>query len=132
MKYYLASSFADKEFAQQFVRLLDAKHPHRYENVARWVFDAADEEGLVGDELPPNAKKFALKDLEDVARSQALVLLIGDKDSPGKNFEAGFAMGRSIPIYPVGDRKPRTIFRELLQPQVSVHEFLARPFGGDF
>ena len=136
MKYYVAETFANKLAARQFVRDMNREWDFDHGCTARWVFAEDDEEGLVGDVLPAGAKRFAETDLEDLRRSDALVLLVSDRDSPGKTYEAGFFHGlhvgsgcETVPIYPVGgDRLTRSIFRTMWHPQVTVGEFLANPF----
>ena len=128
MNYYLAASFADKKFAQLFAKRLAEKG---YACYARWVFAEDDEEGLVGDALPPGAERFARQDLSDIDECEAFVLLTGDADSPGKTFEAGYALARGKRIFPVGTRAPRSIFRTLFEPMQSVEYFLQYPFDGE-
>lgn len=49
---------------------------------------------------------IAFEDVEDVCRSDVLVLVAGaDKYSGGKFVEAGIAMGRGIPVIVVGRRE---------------------------
>ena len=128
MRVYIAATFADKPFARQFA---DKLAKRGYACCSRWVFAEDDEEGLVGDALPPGSERFADEDIEDVRACDALVLLTGDSDSPGKSGEAFGAMLIGKPVFPVGDRQPRTIFRTKYRPLVSVAEFLAEPFGGE-
>ena len=68
------------------------------------------------------------RDLEDIKRADALVLLTGERDSPGKMTEVGYALGTSKPIYPVGTRRTGSIFAAFFAPQVTVEQFLTSPF----
>ena len=123
--FYLAATFEDRAYARLFQAALENQG---FIATSRWV-DADDEqEGIVDGKLPAEALRFARTDKEDIERADALVYLSGERDSPGKSYEAGYAERGGIPVYPVGRRTPATVFYSDWRPLVSPEEFLANPF----
>ena len=125
MKVYIAATYEDKPQARRFAAdLISMGH----EVTSEWITNELDNEGIVDGQIPANSGYFAETDKRDIARSDVMVYLTGERDSPGKSFEAGYAHATGLLIYPVGDREPATIFRTLWFPTVTVDEFLLNPF----
>ena len=130
IKYYLAATFADKMVARSFVKRMKAKWGDKYECTARWVFAEDDEEGIKDGILPADSARFASNDLFDINQSQAFVMLFGDRSSPGKIYEAGYAMRAGLPIHVIGMRRPDSVFEALWRQRYKdMSEFIANPFS---
>lgn len=109
MKVYVAAMYGKRDYARDHVArvLQDAGH----EVTARWLWE---------DEPPGSEQASAVKDLADVARADAIVLLtnpIGTKYSGGgRHVEFGYALALGKHCFTVGEHE--TIFQHL--PQVMV------------
>ena len=129
MNYYLAATFADKLRAREYANDLYWEWDGDHLCIATWVFNDVDNEGMPADgSMPLNVMDYVNTDLEDVRRSDAVVLMVGERSSPGKVFEAAYAVSLGIPVYPVGARPADSIFNALYEPQVSEGHFMCAPF----
>lgn len=109
MKVYIAAMYGKRDYARDVIAraLTEAGH----EVTARWLWE---------EEPSGSEQKSAIKDLADVARADAIVLLtnpIGTKYSGGgRHVEFGYALALGKHAFTVGEHE--TIFQYL--PQVSV------------
>lgn len=109
MKVYVAAMYGKRDYARDHVAAVLREAGH--EVTARWLWE---------DEPPGSERESAVKDLEDVARADAIVLLtnpIGTKYSGGgRHVEFGYALALGKHCFTVGEHE--TIFQYL--PQVLV------------
>jgi nucleoside 2-deoxyribosyltransferase len=95
MKIYVANNFSSRNFLNTFVFPLLRQYGH--EITSRWATDADHErEGELNE---------ALKDLEDIQRSDAILLFtdnFGDRPGRGKYVELGYALALNKTIFVFG------------------------------
>ena len=100
MKVYFAGSFADRPHIRQLVEHYCRKYPN-IESISRWLWVEPDEIN----ELSPSEKMtFAVMDLEDINRSDLVVLFAGTRWSPGKCTELGYAYAKRKRVVIIDDR----------------------------
>ena len=134
MKVYIATRFGDYEKAQRVHGMLfQAGH----EPTSSWVAIA---DGLNGEcervEIgDPQRIANASHDLEDIDRSDALLVLVPEEGGTGMWIELGYALWRDmdrgdIRILCVGPALARSVFCELCEVYDSVNHAIAALDGG--
>lgn len=103
MKVYIASRFRNKEYIRDLVKTL----PEEVEVVSTWHEPDCVEKSRIW---------AAKKDLSEIDKATALLLVTHDCEAVpgGMHFEAGYALGKGLPVFLLG--LPVHIFCDLLEP----------------
>ena len=125
MKIYIAAPYPWRELAAEYGRhLQDAGHIV----TATWLWEAED------DEAPDKKEQYALLDLADIDRAEALLLISGYRGeraySGGRHVEFGYALAKGKRCFILGPKEGVFHWLASVQQRDSFEDLLALFSGG--